>query len=513
MAYVNKNEVLGIYGKINPVLGVEGEPLFVENLEGLVALITSAFSGQTGAGAAEAQTKEVKEYQGIAVETGNNEDTTGGDSGVETKIVNTDTPLPQSDEASVHEKGKGGNGKGKGSEGKEGDGGEDGEGEGKGKEGGKEGKGKGQGEGKEKGNGEGDESQSGADGQGEEEGQGEGQSEGQGEGEDEGDEDGQGEQDNPNNSEEEEDQQKEEQQPEEKPEDSESQVEQMDDETIYAYQFKFQKITNLFFGTPMSYNTWGSDNALFVELENLIKTGIAISIHDNVEKNYSQYPDRELMVRKKRALDLLGRIDLMMNTEFLKISDDEGNATELRQQATREQMNLYVTCDKLVERLLPLFFVFRKELFGNNKLVEYANFCLLFLGRKKRFLRIKDWHNSNLETTIYDFYSVDVVSIGNESATVFVKRHDVETSVNYSWEDELYRIEDGVLINFSTDRRVIIDLQMFVRNLVSYYLANDSIQIREAVSNHEALAYRAEYTTSHMMRIHLESGVYKKLIT
>ncbi len=70
---------MGVYAKVNTTLGIETEPLFIENMEDLSALITDAFSGQTGSGKAEARTKKITKYQGIIVETGDAPQEEGND--------------------------------------------------------------------------------------------------------------------------------------------------------------------------------------------------------------------------------------------------------------------------------------------------------------------------------------------------------------------------------------------------------------------------------------------------
>lgn len=512
MPYVNKNEVLSIFAKVNAKLGIEEEPLFVENMTDLVQLITSAFSGQLESGKAEARTPELKEYQGIAVEVGGEdaENPIGeekDESGNGAVIVNTDIPTPEKDESAAHEKGEG---KGEKSEGA----GEKGEGSGEGEEGeGEEGQGKSKSKGKgKKGEGEGEEGEGSGEGEeegeeGDEQGQG-GQGEGdeeegeetEGQGGEQGDEEEEAQEDQQqaeNNSEQEQQEQRMQQEP--PPPQPESEVEQMDDLTLRGYQFKFQQITRLFFGTSLNYNTWGSDNASFKEIENLLKTGITMAIHDNVVKNYSEYPERELKIRKARALDLLGRIDVLMTTEFLQISDDSGNPSALRNDVPREKMEMYIICDRLAERLLPLFFVFRKELFNNSKLAEYTKFCLLYLGAKKRFLRINDWNEPMLETPNYDFYNVNVVAIGQESSIVFKKRFDAETNKRSFKEEEFYRVQDGVVVSYSNDRRAVIDLQMFIRNLCKFYFTHDKVEMLAAIESYKVLTFRAEMIVSYEM--------------
>ncbi len=273
----------------------------------------------------------------------------------------------------------------------------------------------------------------------------------------------------------------------------------MDDNTLFGYEFKFQRITRLFFGSGMNYNLWGSDNALFKEIENVLKTGLYIAIHDNVLKNYSEYPERELMIRKARAVDLLGKISILMTTDFLKLSDDNGRPNAERNKADRKTMEMYVTSDKLAERLLPMFFIFRKELFVKSNLSQYVKFCLLFLGKKKRFLRIDNWNKFNIETPNYDFYDLDVVALGQESSKVFKKVFDVQTNERSFRKEDLYRIENGEVVSWSTDRRAIMDLQMFIRSLVNFYLGNDKLKIAEALSNYTTLIFRAELIVAYEM--------------
>lgn len=482
MAYVNKSDVMKVYAEVNGALGIEGDPLFVENYEELVLLITSAFSGQANSGAAEARTRTLKQYQGITVveddelidEENDDMGAEEGDSG-ETQIVNTPDPRPDAnmeDEAQHGGEGdkKGG---GKDGEGKTADGEPEG-GKGKGK--GKSGKGKGKG----KGQGEGDSDEQGDEQQGQGSGDGDEESEQQAE----------------NNSAEE--QQNQSMQPNQQPQ-PEQPIEEMDDNAMNAYEFKFQRLTKLFFGAAMSHDLWVNDNGTFKELENLLKTGLGIAIHDNVLKNYSDYPERELMIRKKRAVDLLGRFSLLMTTDFLAISDSEGRPNDKRQGYDRSKMEMFIASDKIAERLLPLFFIFRKELFGKERLAQYIKFCLLFLHRKQRFLRIDDWFSPALETVSYDFYDMKVISMGQQSATVFKKYFDTETGERSFKEKDAYRIEEGKLVSSMDDRRLTMDLQLFVRDLISFYLSNDKAKIEDAIANYTVLSFKAEFITSYEM--------------
>ena len=484
MPFVNREQVLSVYASVNASLGIETEPLFVENLEGLVSLITDAFSGQSKAGAAEATSGKIKEYEGVVVRTGGDElpdeERKGSEDEEGTQIVNTDDPVLEEEEVPPHEK--------------------------KEKDKGKELKGgikKSQGGKKEDGEeGDGEESDGlGAGGSGDEE---EGGDEGEeGEVHDGGDEDEEDEeQREDNNSEEEEQQQRMPQPPPPTPEQQE--VEDMNDEAIYAYEFKFQPMTKMFFGTPLAYDTWGGENELFKEIEGVLKTGLRIAMYDNVVKNYSEYPERELVIRKNRALDILARIDLLTNTEFLMASDSNGRANANRRNVSRANMEAYIISDKLAERLLPLFFMFRKPIFGHEKVMEYAKFCLTFLGRDKRFLRVEDWSDSELNTTTFDFCDVNTIALGQEVATIFKNRFDDETNKTTFVEEELYRIENGDVVSSTTERRAIMDLQIFIRTLVRFYFTNDKIKMLEAINNYEIRSFRAEYIIATYMLIDLQ---------
>ena len=498
MSSVNKGQILKVYAQVNPALDIEGDPLFLENFESLTKLITSTAEGQR-AGAAEVVGSGVDDFEGIVIDT---------DEDGESEIMNTGTPEESPEYETEHEGGEGeGEGKGQGEsdddsdkegEGEESDGNSDrdsddessadGDKESKGgkkksskskdgKSEGKDGKGSG-GKGKSKSSEKGEKSK----------GEGEGEGEGGGEGEGK-PKQGQG------------------QAP--QPQDIQSQVEAMDDNELLNYRFRFQSITKTFFGQPMCLRTQTRDGSWFYGNERVMMTGIYIALYDTILKRYANLPEKELSVRKNLSINIIEMIENLTSSACLELSDDEGNPiVDKREELIASDKMLMVKLiigDKLAERLLPLFFIFRKELFTSEKIVSYVATCLSFLQQSDRFVCIRGWHNDKLETSNFIFVNREIESNLKQGSVAFWKTFNVKERENKFERIPLYEISDAMVSYTTTNDSVVAELQMFIRELITDYFVMDANSLYDIIRNkYYNLMSCAELRIADLMKMELD---------
>ncbi len=553
MSYVNEKQVLRVYEQINPALNIEGEPLFLEGFEELAILITSKSMGQRVGAAEAASSDAIVQFQGITI------DESGGENGDGTPvIVNTPTPEEQQEpESSDHEgeggagelmdenEGKGsgadeegedgeatdekkkgkGSGAGQGEEESENEGGKDSKSEG-GKKG--EGKGKSDKSGKDKG----DSSEENGDEKGsKDKGKGKGKSSA-GDGEDsEGEKDSESEGEDGQDSDEKKGKGKSDKKGEQKEgeqgkpeqgdgqgqqqegEEEQQQAEAMSEEELLDYKFKFQNLTKAFFGKPFSQNTYAESPAEFSANALLMYTGISMAMYDTIVRKYQDYPEREIQIRKAKAVSIIGMLESLASDACLKLSDDEGSPVAEEREALlamplgigKQIFIQFVAADKICDKLLPLFLIFKKELFNRDKVLSYVQFCIEFMQQENKFLIIKDWANSKLETSNFTFVNRKVISNLEQTALAFKNSFNTKLREKKFVTVPLYRISDGKLSTVTENAEIIQELQMFVKSLTAFYFADVENKLKGNVRyDYANLMSYAEIRITELMKLELD---------